>query len=87
MPKGQKIEALETYFQEQLPDCEVFSEWKIDPRCFRFYFQDIEELTTKELTEKLEKHKWKQILSANSKKRIPVFKDKGFREFHDWPKT
>jgi hypothetical protein len=101
MPKDKKIEALEAYFRAQLPDCKVVSEWKIDKHCFRFYFekngmkgweyildlyqQDLEQQEPEEVIQQLEKSKWKEVLSANSKKRVPVFKDKRFSEFHNCP--
>lgn len=98
---GKEIQ-LQACFQEQLPDCKVFSDRKIDPRCFRFYFernkggweyimdlyeQDLNEQDTSKLIEQLERSRWKEVLSANSKKRVPCFKDGRFSEFHDWPES
>ena len=75
---------LKSYFQTQLPGYTVFSEWKIDSRCRRFYCersnkggweyimdlyqQDLDEQGTSDLTEQLENGKWKEVLSANAKK-------------------
>lgn len=106
MPKDKKIEALEAFFQEKLPDCKVQSQWHIDLHCFRFYFekngkkgweyildlyqQDLEQQDAEKVIEQLEKANWQQVLEANSRKRVPVFKDKKFSKkfpgFHDWPK-
>jgi len=81
-------------------ECTGQHEWKIDCRCWRFYFVrdgdkdwrsildvyqgDIDELTVDHLTAKLEEAKWKQVLQTHSGKLVPFFKEGQFTAASDF---
>jgi len=88
-----KVVALKDYFQKKT-GCQMFDDWKIDLRCFRFYFQnesgqdwqyildvsqsDLEKQDIAEVKKALEAAKWHEVLRQYLGKCVAVFSDNKF---------
>jgi hypothetical protein len=98
---NEKVKRLEEHFAKAT-GCKVMSEWKVDLRSCRFYFEnkdgqewqyicdiyqgDIEELSVDVLIALLEKAKWRQVLQESAGKQVNGFKDGKFSIAREWPK-
>ena len=98
-PCGERGETLRKYFQDELPDCDVFCRIAPDSEWFRFnfakgnedqYILDVHrnvlaDSKPEKVIERLKREKWKEVLKDNQKRRIACFTNNGFEKSLPWP--